>query len=326
MRRLIFDRFGEPRDVLRLEEGERPVPGDGEVLVRVTHRSINPSDLMQIRGLYGILPRLPAVAGMEAVGRVEATGPGVEGIAAGQRVMPFGAAGTWQEYVAVPAAAAVPLPDALSDRVAAQAFVNPVTAWLMAVEELRLGPGDRLVVTAAGSALGRILIQLSREVGFEVVGTVRRREQAGELLDLGAVAVVVEGEGDFAGELRQACGGKGARAAVEAVGGETGAAAVRALAPGGTMLVYGLMSGQPIALPVGETIFRGLTVRGFWLAHWMRSASAGQRRDVLGKVFGLLAGGRIDLPVDAEYDLGQFRAAVEHAERPGRPGKVLLVG
>ena len=323
MRSIRYGSFGEPAEVLTLVDCERPVPGPGEVLVRLKASSINPADLLQIRGLYGELPRLPATPGMEAVGVIEEIGDGVIGLSPGSRVMPLGG-GAWQDHIVVKAAALLPIPDAMPDHVAAQAFVNPVTAGLMTVEELRLKAGDTVLVTAAGSALGRIVIQLSRRIGFKVIGTVRRSEQERELLDLGAHAVVCTSGEDLRDRVFELTGGKGADGAIEAVGGELGAAAVRSLAPGATMLIYGLMSGQPIPVPVSDMIFRTLTLRGFWLADWAKTADDETRRRVIGQVFSLLSEGAIDMPVVATYDLARIREAVTMAEEAGRGGKVLL--
>ncbi|WP_158043969.1 zinc-dependent alcohol dehydrogenase family protein [Skermanella pratensis] len=328
MRSIRYERFGEPSDVLFLEEREKPRPGPGEALVRLRLRSINPADLLQVRGLYGQLPQLPATAGMEGVGVIEELGEGVAerpGLTVGSRVMPLGSP-AWQEYACVKAAALLPIPDAMPDQVAAQAFVNPVTAWLMTVEELKLKPGDTVLVTAAGSALGRIVIQLSRRLGFKVIGTVRRSAQADELMPLGAHAIVSTADDDLRGRVLELTGGRGADGAIEAVGGAVGAAAASALAPGGTMLVYGLMSGEPIPVPVSDMIFKTLSIRGFWLADWARKAPDDVRSDAISEVFGLLAEGGIDLPVAAVYDLAEIRDAVMAAESSGRPGKVLLGG
>src|SRR3712207_2810487 len=99
-----FQEFGEPLKALRVEEVPRPSPGPGEVLVRMRARPVNPSDLLTVRGLYGVLPKLPASPGLEGVGEVAAVGEGVGQLSAGRRVIPLGVSGTWQEYLIAPAA------------------------------------------------------------------------------------------------------------------------------------------------------------------------------------------------------------------------------
>ena len=326
MRAIRFEQFGPPAEVLRLAELPTPEPGPGQARLRLTHRPINPSDLLTVSGEYGRLPNLPATPGFEAVGRVEAMGEGVRGLAVGARVVPLSAGGTWCESVIADASMLVPVPDDVSDDAAAQFIVNPVTAWVMLEEELKLQPGDWVVQTAAGSTLGRLVIQLGRLRGYRTINFVRRPEQVDELLALGADAAIATTDGDVTERVRQLTGGRGATAALDAVGGETGALALRALRSGGTMLVYGMLGNEPLPLHNGEMLFRGLTARGFWLSQWFRQTPPAQVAGTLGTLMGLIAGGKLVPPVEAEYDLADFRAAIAHAERPGRRGKVLLTG
>ena len=326
MRAIRFHRFGPPAEALQLDELPEEAPGPGQVRLRLTQRPINPSDLLTISGHYGRLPRLPAVAGLEGVGRVAALGEGVAGWRVGDRAIPLGAGGTWRESVTVAAAQLLPVPDAVSDETAAQFVVNPVTAWVMLEEELALRPGDWLAQTAAGSALGRLVIQLAQLRGYHTVNFVRRPEQVAELLALGADDVFCTDEADVVGRVRALTDGRGVAGALDAVGGETGALALRCLRPGGTLLVYGLLGGEPLPLHNGEMLFRGLTVCGFWLTHWFQHTPPEHVQTTLRELMGLMAGGQLAPTVEAAYDLADFRAAVAHAQRPGRQGKIVLIG
>jgi NADPH2:quinone reductase len=319
--------FGEPSDVLAVEPVPVPEPGAGQVLLRMRARPVNPSDLSLVRGRYGELPPLPATPGLEGLGVVEALGDGVDGIGAGARVVPLGGApGTWAEHLIAPAAALVPVPDGVSDEAAAQLVVNPLTAWVLIEEELAVRPGEWLLQNAAGSTLGRMVLQLARARGFRTINVVRRPEQEEELLALGADAVLVEGRDDIAARVREITGGEGAAKAIDAVAGESGARLADALAPRGTLIAYGRLSQRPLALDTARQIFGGTTVRGFWLVRWFRETPPAGVQGVIRTVLGLMADGTLDPPVEARYDLGEVREAVVHAERPGRAGKVLLVG
>jgi NADPH:quinone reductase len=325
MRSLRFDRLGEPAEVLRLVDEPTPTPRAGQVLVRMRARPINPSDLYYVRGVYGLKPPLPAVPGFEGAGVIEAVGEGVAGLQAGQKVIPLGVAGTWAEYLVARADQVIPYPDLLADAVAAQFVVNPLTAWVMAVDDLRVQPGEWLLQTAAGSTLGRIVLQIARLRGFKTINVVRRREQVAELKALGADEVICSADEDVTARVREITG-RGVRAAIDAVGGRTGGAAANALAPGGTLLVYGLLSGEPLPIDGGAMIFLTSTVRGFWLSKWMQDSPPAHRQAVAGEVMSLMTTGAIAPPVEAEYELKDFAVAVKHAETPGRSGKVLLVG
>ena len=151
MKELIFEQTGHPLEVLQLREIDVPTPKPHEVLIKVKARNINPSDIMFVRGMYGITPKLPSSAGFEASGVVE-QGDESGKIKAGTRVM-FTAIGTWREYVCVPAALVIPVPPQMPDEVACQAFVNPMTAYGM-IEESGLQAGEWLLITAGASAFG----------------------------------------------------------------------------------------------------------------------------------------------------------------------------
>ena len=187
MKELIFDHTGIPQEVLYLKESEMPQAKSHEVLIRVRARNINPSDIMFVRGMYGITPKLPSSAGFEASGVVE-KGDDAGKVPAGTRVM-FTAIGTWKEYVCVPAALVIPIPSQMTDEVACQAFVNPMTAYGM-IEDSGLEAGQWLLLTAGASAFGKFAIQMAKAKGIRVAATVRHESQKAVLFDLGAELVI----------------------------------------------------------------------------------------------------------------------------------------
>lgn len=324
-RAITFDKFGEPAEVLSVGSRPRPTPQSDEVLLRMQFRPINPSDMATIRGFYGRLPKLPAVPGMEGMGVIEAIGEKVSGFEAGQRVIPLGMNGTWQTYGTINAQQLVPVHPNVSDEAAAQFVANPVSAWVMLTQALALKEGDWLLQTAAGSTLGRLVLQLAKLKGYKTVNFVRRREQVDELLALGADAVICTADDDVVEQVKSVTGG-GATGAIEAVGGATGALAASSLRPGGKMLVYGQLSGEPTALNWGEMLFRGTIIEGWWLTHWFRATPQPQILQSLIELMTLMANGDLTPPVEATYDLADIVAAVTHSETPGRSGKVLLTG
>ncbi len=325
MQSIKFYEFGNPAEVLRVEEVPQPEPGTDQVLVRLRARSINPSDLLTVRGLYGSLPKLPATPGLEGMGEVAAVGAGVKHLRPGQRVIPLGVQGTWQDYLLAASTQLIPVPDSISDQTAAQFVVNPLTAWIMTIEELALKPGEWLLQTAAGSTLGRIVLQIAVLRGFKTINVVRRREQVAELKTLGADEVICTDDEGISERVKEITGKAGLTKAIDAVGGQTGAAVMNSLGRGGVMLVYGLLSMQPMPIDGGRMIFNTTTIRGFWLGEWLRSAAPERQQAVTAEMLRSMASNEIVPPVEAEYPLADVLAAVEHAERPGRSGKVLLV-
>ncbi|RYF50928.1 MAG: alcohol dehydrogenase, partial [Cytophagaceae bacterium] len=116
----------------------------------------------------------------------------------------------------------------------------------------------------------------------------------------------------------------GVACVLDAVGGHVATESIKCLARGGKMLIYGLMSSQDPILNASLMIFRELTIKGFWLTDWMRRVDSQTRTDVAQNVINLLASGKIQMPVEAIYSLDKITEAVDHADRPGRRGKILL--
>jgi NADPH:quinone reductase-like Zn-dependent oxidoreductase len=317
--------FGPAPEVVALETYEPGPPGPGQVRVRMTARSVNPSDLLTISGTYCSRTRLPFVPGFEGVGVVEDVGPGVTELRAGDRVLPIGSAGSWQEVKIAPAVWCFPVAADLTDAQAAMSYINPLTAWLMLYARAALFPGMCLAINAAGSAIGRILIRMANAVGIRPVALVRtdasRRLLAG--LDVEA-AVVAENEA-VETALREVTNGQGGDLALDAVGGASGEALALSLRSNGHFLHYGLLSGQPLPADLPR---RRPDVRFelFWLRHWVHTQSRNVLAARLAEVAGLVAKGLAATPIEAAYSLRDLTEALRHSLRRGRSGKILITG
>ncbi|NDJ55336.1 MAG: zinc-dependent alcohol dehydrogenase family protein [Chloroflexi bacterium] len=326
MRALQYEAFGNPIDQVELVDVPKPQPKAGEVLLRLTHRAVNPADLLAIQGQYPILPdAFPAIPGGEAMGEIEALGEGVAGFEIGQRVVPLGGGGKWQESIVLSAEQIIPVPETVSSATAAQLIVNPVTVYVMMLEELDLKEGEWFLQTAAGSTLGRIAIQLAKLRGIKTVNIVRRREQIDELLALGGDAAFSTQDDNLLEQILEVTGG-GVQGATDAVGGEMGLLALESLQHGGMLLSYGLLSGQSIPVDSVHMLFNEKSLKGFWLSAWFRRQPQAHINGVVTNVMTLMAQGQIVPPVEAEYDLADYAKAFEHMRTPGRSGKILLVG
>ena len=324
MRAVRFSQFGPPTQSLRIELLPRPEPAAGEVLLHVLARSINPSDLLTVSGQYGQLPKLPATPGNECVGVIEALGPEVTSLHVGQRVVPIRPnQGTWQEYITVAANRVLPVPDDVPDAQAATVLVNPPTAWIMLINVLNIQPGDWILQTAAGSAVGTWVIKIARRLGARTISLVRRQDQVALLKSLGADEVICTADEDVAERVKAITAGKGVPYALDAVGGTAGNQALTALGRGGRLLIYGLLSGEPIPVD-GRMIFRETTVQGFWLTSWFRTATPEQMATVFNGIFPMISSHEAESIIEATYGLDAIQQAVEHAMRPGRNGKIIL--
>ncbi|MFD8422803.1 zinc-dependent alcohol dehydrogenase family protein [Streptomyces sp. NPDC059466] len=342
MRALVAGRVGEPVDVLRLESRPVPVPEAGQALIRVTATPVHASDLHVLRGRYGFSPDFPAVGGhMECVGRIEALGPDTEGLNIGERVVVAAVpavpgppvAGTWQEYLVADTRRLLPVPDDLSDSSACQLAVNPLTALLLVTRVLDVQPGEWLLQTAAGSTVGRLVIQLCRHLGIRTINVVRRRDAVAEIQALGGDEVICTEDEDLVRRVAEIAGPSGVRKATDCVAGVVGAQVSQALAPGGEVVVYGALSTHrqtnPAALTIPlqarSVIYETKVVRGFWLNRWFGTASPEDALRALSEVRGLVADGVLSIPEGRPFPLERFAEALALAETPARDAKPLFV-
>ncbi|MEU3859447.1 zinc-dependent alcohol dehydrogenase family protein [Streptomyces sp. NPDC028722] len=342
MRALVAVEAGEPTDVLRLESRPVPTPDAGQALIRVKATPVHASDLHVLRGRYGFTPEFPAVGGhMECVGRIAALGPGTEGLKVGERVVAAvvpavpgpPTAGTWQEYLVAGTHRLLSVPEHLSDSSACQLAVNPLTALLLVTRELEVQPGEWLLQTAAGSTVGRLVIQLSRHLGIRTINVVRRRAAVEEIKALGGNEVICTEDEDLVQRVTEIAGPAGVRKAVDCVAGPVGAQVSRALAPGGQAVVYGALSTHrqtdPAALTIPlqarSVIYETETVRGFWLNRWFGTASSEDALRALAQVRGLVADEVLSIPQGQPFPLEDFAEAVALAEAPAHGTKPLFV-
>jgi NADPH:quinone reductase-like Zn-dependent oxidoreductase len=321
VRAVVFDRCGDPAEVLQIREVPRPEPKRGEVLVRMVASPINPSDLMYIQGVYGLKPSLPATPGFEGVGIVEASGGGLLGrFRKGKRVAVINdRLGNWSEHTVTTARQVVPVPSDIPDDQAAAFFVNPATAIAMTQHVLKIPRGETLLQTAAGSALGKMIIRLGRANGFRTANVVRRREQVEELMKLGADRVIVEEDGPLAEQLNERV-----RYAIDPVGGPTGTQAALCLGQGGRLLAFGALSGEPLRVDPRFLITTGASVEGFWLGSWMKRQSIPTVLGLFKQMRRLIREGVATTKIAKEYPMDAVAEAVRHAASDAKGGKILL--
>lgn len=314
--------FGSAPELLRLEECDPGPPGPREAQLAMLFAPVNPADLNVIEGTYGQLPDLPATLGNEGVGRVAAVGVDVTTVRPGDLVAPLDP-GSWTRLRNVDAARVISLPAEIDLPQAAMITVNPPSAFAMLRDFAALRPGDWVAQNAANSGVGRSVIQIARSLGLKTLNVVRRPELLEELSALGADRVVLE-ETDLRARGRELMEGNLARLALNAVGGSSALNLANALADGGPFVTYGAMGRQPLKIPNGLVIFRGLRFEGFWLRRWFAEKPPDEQRAVFARLAALIAAGALRVPVHRVYPLRDIHAALAEAARSGRPGKVLL--
>jgi NADPH2:quinone reductase len=323
MRVIIHQQFGEPSDVLAVENVDTPEPGAGEVRVRTLLSPIHNHDLWTIRGTYGFKPELPARTGTEAVGVVDAIGEGVSHLAVGQRVATGGTFGVWAEYFIAKAAALIPVDESLSDEVAAQLVSMPFSA-ISLLDTLDLAEGDWLVQNAANGAVGRLVAQLAAARGINVVGLVRKAARVEELEAQGIRNIVATDTDGWQDAVKAIVGDQPVTTALDSVGGTASGDLVTLLSPGGTLIVFGAMDSPVMEISSGAIIFNDIAVKGFWGSKVMGSMGADKRAALLGELGLRIREGSLTLPVEAVYSFDEVAAASTANFVEGRAGKVML--
>ena len=314
-----------PQDVIEAVPFEKPELGEGQVLLEMLAAPINPSDVLTLTGHYGVLPPLPAVGGNEGVARVAEHGPDVSGPTIGQTVLLPVGIGTWATHIVADARALVPLPNDVDPIQLSMMTINPPTASLMLSEIVDLQPGDWVIQNAANSGVGSYLISLAKMRGLRTVNIVRRESLVEPLKGAGADVVLVDGD-DLAERVKAATDGAAIMLGIDAVGGAATDRLGAALGEGATLVNYGALSGEPCLLAPTVIIFKDITVRGFWLAKWFRTATPEQQKELYGTLTGLIATGNLSAPVHATYRVKDIKEAVAVAAEGGRNGKIVIVG
>ena len=318
-----------PQDVI---EAVAFTPGPlaaGQALVEVLAAPINPSDVLTLTGDYGSLPPLPAVGGNEGVGRVLEVAADVRGVSVGQTVLLPVGSGTWTTHLVAAANTLMPLPDGADPRQLSMLTVNPPTARLLLSEFVALQAGDWVVQNAANSAVGCYLVQLAKARGIRTVNIVRRVSAQRPVQALGGDVVLVDGDDpgrdDLAARVREATGGASIALGIDAVGGGATGRLAQVVAPGGMLVTYGAMSGEDCAISPTALIFRGITLRGFWLAHWFKTTPPQTRAALFGELVALIAAGQLSAQVQATYGIDRIKEAVTAAAAGERDGKILVL-
>ena len=316
--------FGAPDKVIGLVERPDPgEPGPGEVLIAAEFVPINPADVLNLEGRYGAEPPpLPMNPGAEVVGRVAATGAGVTHVKPGDRVLLPGP-GTWRERFKAPAKVVFPLPANVDPKQLSMLRVNPPTAYLMLQQFVPPKAGNWVIQNAANSGVGHCLIRLAHEQGLKTVNVVRRQELIAPLRAFGGDVVLVDGP-ELDARVRDAIGGGALPLAIDAIGGEGTQRLARCVAENGIVVNYGLLSGEACRVDARETVFRNVTLRGFWLRRWYMETPPEEIAAVYRKLAAKVADGSLAVEVEAVYPFSKIKEAVAHAARGGRSGKILM--
>ncbi|MFF4117385.1 NADPH:quinone oxidoreductase family protein [Streptomyces sp. NPDC001714] len=307
---------GEPSEVMRLQEVERPTPGDGQVLLRVRAANINFPDVLMCRGHYQVRPPLPFTPGVEICGE---TTDGRRVIA--NPVLPHGG---FAEYAVADAAALLPAPDALDDSEAAALHIGYQTGWFGLHRRAVLQAGETLLVHAAAGGVGSAAVQLGKAAGARVIGVVGGADKAAVAREQGCDVVVDRRTEDVVAAVKEATGGRGADVIYDPVGGEAYTQSTKVVAFEGRIVVVGFASGTIPSPALNHALVKNYSILGL---HWGLYATKNPRLilDCHRQLTELAAKGAIKPLVSERVPLSEAAAAVQRVGDGVTTGRVTVV-
>jgi len=321
MQAIQIDAFGNPAEVLKVVDiPDVGVPAEGEVVIALEASPINMSDLLMIAGRYGYRPKLPSVMGTEGVGRVIAVGSGVTHLKQGDRTLVPYPAPAWAERIKADASRLRPLPGGDVHQLA-MLGINPPTAYLMLTDFVTLPSGSWIIQNSANSGVGRALIAIAKSLGLRTVNVVRRDDVVAEIKAIGGDVVLVDGP-DLAKRVAAEIGKAPIALAVDGVADTSTMNLLGCLAEKGVLVFYSSVSGKPFVGPAPHLIFRDISMRGFWLANWFKSATSDQITQMYDRLTPLVASGAISAPIAGTYSFAEIAEAVAVASK--NRGKALF--
>jgi NADPH:quinone reductase-like Zn-dependent oxidoreductase len=325
-RSIKFAKAGGP-DVLEFVETAVLVPGPAEVRIKVNAIGINRAEAMWRIDDYVEPVKFPAGLGYEAVGIVDAVGEGVSDFAAGDEVnvipsFSMNDYATYGEVIIVPAHAVVRHPKTLSYVEAASIWMMFVTAYGALIEDAKVTKGDFVIIPAASSSVGLAAIQLVNYAGATAIALTRTSAKRAQLIEAGATHVVATDEVDFVDEVMKITGGRGARVVFDPVGGPNFPKIHSALAVGGIIYIYGLLSYEVTPLPVLEMIAKVSTVKAHNI--WLTSGDEIRRKAAVEFVLKGLESGALRPIIDRVFKFDEMREAHRYLEENTQFGKIVV--
>src|SRR5712671_4438989 len=321
MKAIQIEAFGNPAEVMKLVDvPDVGAPGEGEVVIALEASPINMSDLLLISGRYGYRPKLPSIVGTEGVGRVVALGSGVTHLKEGDRTLVPYPSAAWAERIKADGSRLRPLAGGDIHQLA-MLGINPATAYLLLTEYVTLPAGAWVIHNSANSGVGRALIAIAKSLGLKTVNVVRREDVVAEIKAIGGDVVLVDGP-DLAKRVATETGKAPIALAVDGVADTSTMNLLGCLAEKGVLVFYSSVSGKPFVGPAPYLIFRDISIRGFWLANWFKSATSDQITRMYDRLTPLVASGAISAPIAGTYRFAEIAEAVTVASK--NRGKALF--
>jgi NADPH2:quinone reductase len=321
MKAIQVQKHGGP-EVLTLVDLPIPTPKPNEAVVKIAESGVNFIDVYFREGRYPAT--LPFVNGQEGAGTVSAVGAEVNSLKPGDRVAYTNVLGSYAEYAAVPAGRLVRLPDTVKPEQAAAAMLQGMTAHYLLNSTYPLKKGETVLIHAAAGGVGLLLVQMAKQIGARVIGTVGTAEKARLALDAGANEVINYRDQDFEVETKRLTDGKGVDVVYDGVGQSTFDKDLNVLRPRGYLVLFGAASGPVAPLDPIKLLQKGsLFLTRPSLAHYIATREELERRAT--GVLSMVANGSLKLRIEHAYKLQDAQQAHRDLEARKTAGKLLLI-
>jgi len=326
MKAVEISAYGKP-DVLRLGERPAPVPGTGELLIRVAASGVNRPDVLQRTGNYPVPPGASDIPGLEVAGQIvsgDQAALAQAGFKVGDRVCALVAGGGYAQLCVAPVGQCLPVPKGLSDIEAASLPETFFTVWSNVFDRVKLQAGETLLVQGGTSGIGVTAIQMAKALGATVIATAGSDEKCQACLKLGADHAINYKTQDFAAEAKQLTGGTGVNVILDMVAGSYVAREIECLAEDGRLVIIAVQGGVKSEFNAGLVLRKRLAVTGSTLRPRPVEFKAAIARSLQAKVWPLLEKGVIKPVIHSVFPAGEAAKAHELMESNQHIGKIVL--
>jgi NADPH:quinone reductase len=324
MKAVVITQPGNP-DVLQVEERPAPVPGAGEVLIKVAAAGVNRPDVAQRKGHYPPPPGASVdIPGLEVAGVITALGAGVNRWKVGDKICGLVKGGGYAEYAVIPEEQCLPVPGELTFAEAASLPETFFTVWSNVFDRGRLQPGESLFVHGGSSGIGVTAIQMAKAMGSAVYVTAGSDEKCSFCEELGADKAINYRKEDFVAVIQQLTGGKGVNVILDMIGGDYFPGNIRSLAEDGRLVFINMMKGKDVHLDLSEIMRRRLTITGSTLRARDVSFKSAIAQNLEQHIWPLLASGKIKPVIYRTFPFEQAADAHRLMESSEHIGKIVL--
>ncbi len=325
MKVVQYEEYGVAADVVKIIDIDTGAAEDGEIIIDIEAAPVHIADLKNLTGHRSFQFPLPATPGYEGIGRVSSVGSGVTDFEVGSRVfLPLGC-GAWRQQIRVKADGCFPAPEGDAAQLSLLP-INAPTAEMLLRDYGNFKEGDWIIQNAASSNCGVYLIKLAAMRGVRTVNVVRREELIPRLKEIGGDVVLLDGP-DLAERVADATDGAEIRVGLDAVNGDATMRIGECLVDGGTILAYGMLSGEPCHIPSDMLFLRNIRLEGYMMSRCLMTRPRAEQLEIYSYLANLVADGTLTARIAGTYTLDQVGDAVTHAAKTGeeRDGKIILL-